>query len=381
MNDLILLAGTFAAVASVVQISSIVAVIGRFRRRRPGVVNDGVPVSILRPVCGIENFIEETLRSTFHLDHPNYEIVFCVADADDPVIPTVHALIAAYPHIEAKLLIGNSTVSRNPKLNNLIKGWHGSRHDWVMMIDSNVLMPKDHVRRMLAAWRQDTGLVCSPPIGSAPANLWAELECAFLNTYQARWQSFADSIGLGFAQGKSMLWRRDLLDGAGGIEALASEIAEDAAATKIVRACGLRVRLVSEPFVQPLGVRPLADVWRRQVRWARLRRETFRLYFVPELFVGAVPPLAMAAVAATAAGWPIAGTLAPLAAVWYGAEAALAYAAGWQLSWRSVVLWMLRDALLPVLWVAAWIGNDFEWRGNAMTVAIDVFGHELTAEP
>jgi ceramide glucosyltransferase len=381
MNDLILLAGTFAAVASVVQISSIVAVIGRFRGRRPGVVNDGVPVSILRPVCGIENFIEETLRSTFHLDHPNYEIVFCVADADDPVIPTVHALIAAYPHIEAKLLIGNSTVSRNPKLNNLIKGWHGSRHDWVMMIDSNVLMPKDHVRRMLLAWRQDTGLVCSPPIGSAPANLWAELECAFLNTYQARWQSFADSIGLGFAQGKSMLWRRDLLDGAGGIEALASEIAEDAAATKIVRARGLRVRLVSEPFAQPLGVRPLADVWRRQVRWARLRRETFRLYFVPELFVGAVPPLAMAAVAATAAGWPIAGTLAPLVAVWYGAEVALAYAAGWQLSWRSVVLWMLRDALLPVLWIAAWIGNDFEWRGNAMTVAIDVFGHELTAEP
>jgi ceramide glucosyltransferase len=207
------------------------------------------------------------------------------------------------------------------------------------------------------------------------------LECAFLNTYQARWQSFADSIGLGFAQGKSMLWRRDLLDGAGGIEALASEIAEDAAATKTVRARGLRVRLVSEPFVQPLGVRPLADVWRRQVRWARLRRETFRLYFVPELFVGAVPPLAMAAVVAATAGWPIAGTLAPLAAVWYGAEAALAYAAGWQLSWRSVVQWMVRDALLPVLWVAAWIGNDFEWRGNAMTVAIDVFGHELTAEP
>jgi ceramide glucosyltransferase len=102
MNDQILLAGTFAAVASVVQISSIVAVIGRFRRRRPGAVNDDVPVSILRPVCGIDNFIEETLRSTFHLDHPNYEIVFCVADADDPVIPTVHALIAAYPHVEAK---------------------------------------------------------------------------------------------------------------------------------------------------------------------------------------------------------------------------------------------------------------------------------------
>ena len=381
MNYVILLVGGLAAVASLVQVSSIALVIGRLRRSRAGAVDESVPVSILRPVCGVENFIEETLRSTFHLDHPNYEIVFCVAEADDPVIPIVRALVAAYPHVEARLLIGNSAASRNPKLNNLVKGWHGSRHDWVLMIDSNVLMPKDHVRRMLAAWRQDTGLVCSPPIGSAPANAAAELECAFLNTYQARWQYFADSIGLGFAQGKSMLWRRDMLDAAGGIEALAGEIAEDAAATKIVRALGLRVRLVTEPFEQPLGARALADVWRRQLRWARLRRETFRLFFIPELFVGAVPPLALAAVAAAAAGWPIAAVLAPLAVGWYAAEAALAHAAGWQLSWRSVVLWMVRDALLPVLWIAAWLRNDFEWRGNAMTVAIDVMRTELAAEP
>ncbi len=382
MNDLILLAGLVTAAVGIAQFSSIVAAIRQLHCRPACLVDDATtPVSILRPVCGIENFIEETLRSTFHLDHPNYEVVFCAADPDDPVIPIVRALIAAHPHVEAKLLIGNSTISANPKLNNLVKGWHGSRHDWVLMIDSNVQMPKDHVRRMLAAWREDTGLVCSPPIGSAPGNIWAELECAFLNTYQARWQYFADSIGLGFAQGKSMLWRRDLLDRAGGIETLANEIAEDAAATKMIRAQGLRVRLVSEPFVQPLGHRGLADVWRRQVRWARLRRETFRLYFVPELFVGAVPPLALGAVIAAAAGWPFAGTIAPMAAAWYAAEAALAHAAGWQLSWRSVAMWMVRDALLPVLWIAAWARDDFEWRGNAMSVAVDVFGQELTAKP
>ena len=381
MNDLILLAGLATAAVGIAQFFSIVAAIRQLHRRHPCAVDDATPVSILRPVCGVENFIEETLRSTFYLDYPNYEAVFCVADPDDPAIPIVQALIAAHPHVEARLLVGNSTISANPKLNNLVKGWHGSRHDWVLMIDSNVQMPKDHVRRMLSAWREDTGLVCSPPIGSAPGNIWAELECAFLNTYQARWQYFADSIGLGFAQGKSMLWRRDLLDRAGGIEMLANEIAEDAAATKIVRAQGLRVRLVSEPFVQPLGRRGLADVWRRQVRWARLRRETFRLYFVPELFVGAVPPLALGAVAAAAAGLPVAATIAPMAVAWYAAEAALAYAAGWQLSWRSVAMWMVRDALLPVLWIAAWARDDFVWRGNAMSVAEDVFGQELTAKP
>lgn len=381
MNYLILLAGLVFAVACLAHFFSLVTVIRRFRKPTVAEAVDSMPVSILRPVCGIENYIEETLRSSFHLVHPNYEVIFCAAEPDDPVIPIVRGLMAAYPHIESKLLIGNSTVSRNPKLNNLVKGWHAARHPWVLMIDSNVVMPKDHVRRMLAAWQPDTGLVCSPPVGSRPANIWADLECAFLNTYQARWQCFADSIGFGFAQGKSMLWRRDLLDGAGGIEALANEIAEDAAATKIVRALGLRVRLVREPFMQPLGRRGRADVWRRQVRWARLRRKTFRLYFLPELFVGAAPPLVAAGLAAGSAGWSIAAAILPMAAVWYAAEAALAYAAGWQLSWRSVALWVLRDALLPVLWIAAWVHNDFEWRGNAMSVAVDVFGQELTAEP
>jgi ceramide glucosyltransferase len=372
MNLLIPIGSAICCVAAIAQIASILVVILRFHKRDKRVADHAAGVSILRPVCGIDNFIEETLRSAFQLDYPRYEIVFCAADAKDPVIPIVQRLIAAYPDIEARLLIGNTTVSANPKLNNLVKGWHAARYEWVLMADSNVLMPKDHLQRMLSVWRPDTGLVCSPPIGGAPENVWAELECAFLNTYQARWQYFADGIGLGFAQGKAMLWRREFLGSAGGIDALGSEIAEDAAATKLIRALGLRVRLVAPPFVQPLGHRSLADVWDRQLRWARLRRITFKSFFVPELFVGAVPPLAAAAALTVAAGWPMIGTLVPLVAAWYAAEVLLAYCAGWPLSLWSIPVLMLRDALCPALWIAAWVGDEFEWRGNAMSGAIDI---------
>lgn len=82
----------------------------------------------------------------------------------------------------------------------------------------------------------------------------------FLNTYQARWQYMVDSFGRGFAQGKTMLWRRAELERAGGIEALGSEVAEDAAATKIVRSAGLKVRLVDRPLAQPLGHRSANEV-------------------------------------------------------------------------------------------------------------------------
>ncbi len=311
---------------------------------------------------------EETLSSAFRLEHPNYEILFCVAQPTDPAVPLVRRLIELNPDVPARLLIGSERVSANPKLNNIVKGWLAASHPWIVMADSNVLTPPDYLRRLLATWRADTGLVSSPAVGCTPANIWAELECAFLNTYQVRWQCFADSIGMGFAQGKTMLFRRALLERAGGIRALALEIAEDAAATKLVRKNDLRVRVVDRPFPQPLGHRTAAEVWRRQLRWARLRRDTFRFYFVPEIAAGGIPPLAACAIFAASTDWPVAGALTAFGAIWYGAEAALAYAAGWHLSWRSPFLWLLRDLLLPILWSARWLGNDFVWRGHPMRV-------------
>ena len=155
----------------------------------------------------------------------------------------------------------------------------------------------------------ETGLVCSPPIGSRPGNLWAEVECAFLNGYQARWQILADTIGFGFAQGKTMMWRRADLEKAGGIRRLGEEVAEDAASTKVVREAGHKVRIVDAPFPQPLGTRALADVWKRQARWAQLRRASFLTFFLPEILSGALLPLAATAFLAFAFDLPVAATL------------------------------------------------------------------------
>ena len=175
-----------------------------------------------------------------------------------------------------------------------------------------------------------------------------------------------------------MLWRRDILDAVGGIEALGREIAEDAAATKIVRARGLSVRLVDRPFEQPLGPRKLRQVWDRQVRWARLRRATFQLFYAPEVFTGSFfPILAGVAAAANFDVDPLVA-LTALVGVWYGAEAVLASVAGWHLRLMSPLAWVTRDLLLPVLWLEGWSGDTFVWRGNDMSVAK---GQEISQSP
>jgi ceramide glucosyltransferase len=363
-------AAACGGIAFITHFGSIAMALVRCRKprghRRPPA--DAPPVTIIRPVCGVDEFSETTLRSTFELDYPHCQILFCVASARDPVVPLVNALIAANPGASAQLLIGNEKISENPKLNNIVKGWRAAANDRVVVVDSNLLMTADYVQRLLATWRSDTGMISAPPIGSHPRGFWAEIECAFLNAYQARWQYAADTLGFGFAQGKTLFFRRHDIEAAGGLRALAAEAAEDAACTKLMRAAGRRVRLVDAPFQQPLGTRARDDVWSRQVRWARLRRDSFPALYAIEIVSGSILPLVCTLWLAFAAGYSTIVALVAFLALWYGAEILLAAVAGWRLPLLYPLHAILRDALLPLLWFEGWRGRGFEWRGNLMSI-------------
>jgi ceramide glucosyltransferase len=333
-----------------------------------GLTNPTPPISIVRPVCGLEPYSELTLRSTFELDYPNYEVLFCVQKKNDPILPLVRKLVAEQPEGRGHVLIGDDPISPNPKLNNCFKGWQAARYAFIVLADSNVLAPKDYLQQMLARFTPETGLVCSPPLGVMPQGAAAELECSFLNSFQARWQFCADAVGLGFAQGKSMLWRRDIVEQAGGVAALASEIAEDAAATKLVRGAGMKVTLVDRPFGQPLGHRSLRAIYQRQTRWARLRRASFPFMYALEILVGSFLPMLAGAYAARDFGfepWTAAGLVALAFAV---PETIANLILRWPTKLLSPLGYIFRDVAFAVVWIDGWLGDDFVWQGNAMTV-------------
>jgi ceramide glucosyltransferase len=378
---LTLCAAAFCLMATALNLAGLTIAAVRLRPRPrplPAPPDAAAPaVTIIRPLCRINNYERETLASTFALDYPNYEIIFCLEDADDPVAGLVYNLMEKAPHVPARLLIGQERRTPNPKLNNCLKGWDAARHGWIIMADSNVLMPADYIQQMMARWQPDTGLVCSMPIGARAGNFWAELECAFLNTFQARWQYVGESLGKGFAQGKSMLMRRDIVEAGGGLlKALGAEIAEDAAFTKLVRQAGLNVHLVDAPFEQPLGRRTSQEVWSRQARWAMLRRKTFPVMYLPEVLTGAFFPIIAGVYAAWEANVNVAVVAAALAAIWFGGEAVLARITGWHFSSRMLLACALRDFLLPPLWVVAWLRQDYVWRGNTVNVK-QVMAEEL----
>lgn len=366
------IAGALALTLIVLNLASLAIADRRWRRGKQFDVRIRPPVSIIRPLRGLEEFSRETLAANFAIDWPRYEILFCVQSAADPIIPLVRNAIAKHPDISARLLIGDDAVTANPKLNNCLKGWRAAQHDWIALADSNALLPPDYLARMTAAWRTDTGLVVSMPLGTRATTFAAQIEAAFLNTFQARWQYAAEAVGQGFAQGKNMLWRKEIVERAGGLAALGAQPAEDAAATRLVRSQGLNVHLVNMPFEQPLGRRGLRDVWLRQTRWARLRRATFPLQFLPEILTGAVAPVALAALSASLLGF---GAIAPAliaALVLYGAELMLAMRAGlWSGGWRLPVAIVFRDLCIPFIYLDAWLIDSFTWHGHDMSVKHD----------
>lgn len=342
-------------------LASVWVVARRLRAPVPDRPAEAPFVTLLRPVCGLDRFDPETLGSSFLLDYPDYEVIFCAATADDPAVPVLRHLIARHPQVRATLLIGEERVSGNPKLNNLQKGWAASRGAWVAMADANLLLPPDYLWRLVAEVRPGVVLVTSPPVGTRPEGPWGALECAFLNGNQARLQLLADEVGQGFAQGKTLFWDRAFLMAQGGLAPLGRFLAEDVASTKLVRGAGRELVLTRHPFAQPVGPRSLRAVWLRQLRWSKVRRDGFPGIFLAEPLNGGLLPLCLAG---ALAGGP--GLLA-MAMLWYGAELWLCHRAGWPVGRWTLPMMILRDLMIPALWAATFGSRGFEWRGNALS--------------
>jgi ceramide glucosyltransferase len=330
----------------------------RLRAARP---SPAPPVSIIRPLAGLENNLEQALGSSFDLDYPNYELLFCVDRDDDPAAAIARRLCRDHPHVEARLLVGEDRFSANPKLNNCQKGWDAARHELVVFADSNVFMPRDYVDQLLDPLAGRVVVTCSPPIGAAPIGLAAEVECAFLNSLQARALYAADMLGLNPVQGKSMMVRRSWLDERGGLRALSAKLAEDAALRGLVLAAGARARIVRAPFRQMIGRRSFRRVLDRQRRWAMLRRLASPSLYSLELLLGTVSIAVLAGLAARGAGLPPLAVAALTAACLYVAELALAWRLGWIASWRTPLAMVLRDILLPAVWLCGLLDRRYRW--------------------
>ncbi|MCB1480573.1 MAG: glycosyltransferase [Rhodobiaceae bacterium] len=345
------------------------------RLRRPAVSPGqsalSEPVGVIVPVAGLDAREAKIATTALRLVNPDVEIVFCAFDESEPAVAVVRAALEQHPDANARLLIGREHTTRNPKLDNIEKGYAAISADLAVSVDGNIDVPADLIGRLMSVHDARTGVSSAVPIGTQPETFAADVECAALNTFYARWQFCADELGDGKANGKVFMVRRSLLERAGGVDKLGSDTAEDASATKIANGFGLKTRLITSPVAWPIGARSLAEVWSRYLRWAQLRKQSYPALYVLESLITPAPAMVLAAGIAYAHDLSPFSVMMLLLVIWYGVEAALAHAVGWPWTWRFFPACLVRDAMMVTIWPIAMVKRTYLWRGRIIDTSPD----------
>ena len=329
------------------------------------------PVSIFKPLKGLDNGLETNLRSFFELAYPQYELLFGVKDYNDPAIKIVRKLQAKYPHVESRLVVNCYQVGINPKVNNLYNMYEYARYDHFVISDSNIRVRPDYLHKLLLKMTtSEVGLVTSTIRGTGAANLGAALENLHLNTYIAASVVIVTRLfRVPVTIGKSMLIRRDTLENLGGFQAFSRYLLEDGLLGRSVKKLGLAV-VTSVDEVDNITTHwDIKQFWSRHLRWSTMRRRFNLPHYIAEILSN---PILLALVNLV---WQPNGVslLLFLATIIIKVSmdmitAGLMHARD---SHRYFFLIPLKDLMIAAVWLVPFFRTKVNWRGNNFKVLKD----------
>lgn len=335
------------------------------KRRAAPPRNSSPPVSILKPVRGLDREAYENFASFCRLDYPEYEILFGVSETEDPAIPVIERLMADFPERRIRLLVGNGLPGTNNKVSKLCRLAQEARYDLLAVSDSDVRVKPDYLRAVVAPFRdpQVGGVTCMY-VGLAERQLAAELEAIGVTSDFFAGVLVARQLeGIRFTLGATMATTRQRLEEIGGFEALVDLHSDDFELGNRIAARGYRVELCPEPVATVYPAQSARAYFEHQLRWARTTRLSRPSGYLGLLFTFGLPwSLAAALVAPSAA----------VAAGYLATYLVLRLFMGWtvgvwglrdQLLRRRLWLLPLRDALAFAVWLGSFASNRIQWRG------------------
>jgi ceramide glucosyltransferase len=335
----------------------------RYLAARPPRLLRAVPISMLKPLHGLDEGLEENLRSYFQQDYPEFEILFAVREAGDPAIAVVEKLRREFPHVPARLLVTGEPPYPNAKVFSLDLMMAQARYDLLAMTDSDTRAAPQMLARVAAEFQDERLGVATCPYRAVPGrSLWSTLEAIGMNTEFLAGLLVARLVeGVKFAVGPCVVARRETLERMGGFDRLKDYLAEDFVMGAFAAGLGYRVILSSCVIEHRIGRQGLGANLAHRLRWARSTRRSRRKGYAGQLFTYPLP-LALLLAVVQPSWWPVV----VLAAV-FRSVAAWA-TAGWvlhdPLTARRWWLLPLQDLASFAFWMAGFFGNTITWRGQ-----------------
>jgi ceramide glucosyltransferase len=332
-------------------------------RGRPG-------VSVLKPLCGLDDDLAGNLAAFAALDWPDFEVLLGVRSQADPAWPLARDLAARHPD-RFRVVVQRGEPGLNPKVNQLVTLARAARHGILVVSDSNVRVEPGYLAEIAARLEDpEVGLVTHAIAGAGEQRLGSLFDHLQLAGQVAPGVVAAKCIaGRDIVVGKSMAFRRADLEALGGFEAVKDVLAEDyVLGTLVSRRLGKRVAVAHRPVVQVGVARGLGDFAGRYARWAVLQRSmTGRAVHLGQALLN--PVLLAAAAAAAEPGLYTGAALGAVCAAKAGIDGACGRALrpGGFRAWQLLLV-PAKDLLFGWAWARAFFVSEVDWRGNRIRV-------------
>lgn len=352
-------------------------------RQRSAQLPESLPaVTLLKPIKGLEDGIEDNLRSFFEQAYPGpLQIVFCSIDPQDPGIAVARAVAARYPHVEAEFVVSRDDFGLNPKVSNMRGGLLAARHDLVLQSDANVRLQPGHLARMVARKLEEgASLIGSLVVGVGEQSAPATLENLQLTAFTAPGLCIAKELAdITCVLGKAMLFSRKELETLGGLAAVKDVLAEDFVLCQLYQDAGKRLVLSADPVLNVNARTRWPQFFARHSRWMKMRVVASLPGYFADLGAN---PLPFAVAAWLASGCEL--RLLPLLLTVHAYKCAwdrslLIRLRGQSLGWAQLWATPARDFALTAIWAYALFSRTTVWRGQKLVLGPGT--RLLAAEP
>jgi ceramide glucosyltransferase len=331
------------------------------------------PVTILKPVHGIEKNQRENLRSTCLQDYPDFQVVFSVQELDDPAIPILNEIQREFGSERVTVAIENRRSGTNGKINNMIGGLLHARHEILVISDSDVRLRPDYLKAIVAPLADPTvGCVCTLYKAACAETWYEKVELLTLNADFMTSVVFAHVSGASkFCLGASAALRRSTLAEIGGLEALADYLVEDYEMGRRIWESGKKIAVVPYVVDTMVDLKSPSQWWSHQVYWDQNTRSARPAAFFYTVTVRSIP---FALLYVLFRGMNMASL-----AICGAAILLRLAAAGLILRWgfrdreglRSLWLLPFRDVASLVSWLLAFTKRTTVWRGTQFVLTRD----------
>jgi len=231
-------------------------------------------MSVLKPIRGADGDTYDNLKSFIEQDYPEFEVIFGVADLDDPAVRVVRRLISEFPDANLSIVNSIGVEAPNRKVANLMAMYREARHEIIVVADSDMYVGRDYLKALAADFvHENVGLVTCPYRGAYPEDLGSAMEALTIDTDFIPSVTVARTLeGMSFALGATMAVRRDALNNIGGFGRLSDYLADDYMLGNLVKHAGYEI-VLSRYIVDAAGRNgSFREYISHQLRWGRTYR-------------------------------------------------------------------------------------------------------------